>query len=139
MRRVLAAVVVSASFLVSACAAGPQVSSSHGGNASLLGVVSLPESVKDQGNACDGLSITAALAEDPNVLVGRATVRQSRGRCSYQISGLPSDAELKLNVQAPASWTCASGQAVSVAPADSLKLGNMESRNRDLNAACSAS
>ncbi|MBF5044680.1 hypothetical protein FGE12_19930 [Aggregicoccus sp. 17bor-14] len=138
MRRILVAVAVAASF-ATACASGPQVSSSRGGNATLLGVVAVPESAQGQANACDGLGITAALAEDSNILVGRAVVRQSRGRCSYQISGLPSGQELKLNVQAPASWTCANGSQVTVAPNDTVKLSNMESRNRDLSAACSAS
>ena len=139
MRRLLVAAVVAGSCLMSACASGPQVSSSRGGNASLLGVIALPESVASQDNACDGVVITASPASEENVLVGRAVVRQSKGRCSYQLSGLPTDTELKLNVQAPASWTCANGQPVSVSPTDTLKLSNMESRNRDLRAACSAS
>ncbi len=139
MRRFLAAAVVSASCFVTACASGPQVSSSHRGNATLAGVISLPESVQGQSNACDGLSVTASLAEDANILVSRATVRQSRGRCTYELAGLPTNTEIKVNVQAPESWTCANGSAVSVVPAESLKLSNFESRNRDLTAACSAS
>ncbi|HET9451823.1 MAG TPA: hypothetical protein VFO83_13105 [Aggregicoccus sp.] len=139
MRRLIAAAVVAGSCLVSACATGPQVSSTHRGNATVLGVVSVPESVQGQADACEGLSVTASLAGDANVLVSRGVVRQSRNRCTYELSGLPTDTEIKLNVQTPASWTCANGQAVSVVPADSLKLGNFESRNRDLTAACSAS
>ena len=139
MRRLFVSAAVAASALLSACASGPQVSSTHAGNATLLGVIALPESVQGQANACDGLAVTASLAQDPNVLVGRGVVRSSRNRCTYQISNLPSGKELKLNVQAPASWTCANGQPVNVAPNDTLQLSNMESRNRDLNAACSAS
>jgi hypothetical protein len=138
MRRFIAAAVVAGSALVSACASGPQVSSTHRGNATLMGVISLPESVQGQAGACDGLNVTASLAEDANVLVSRGVVRESRNRCTYELAGLPTDTEIKLNVQAPASWTCGNGQAVSVVPADSLKLGNFESRNRDLTAACSA-
>jgi hypothetical protein len=139
MRRFIAAAVVAGSALVSACASGPQVSSTHRGNATLMGVVSVPESVQGQADACEGLSITASLADKADVLVSRGVVRQSRNRCTYQLSGLPTDTEIKLNIETPASWTCGDGQAATVSPTDSLKLSNFESRNRDLSAACSAS
>lgn len=139
MRRFLVAAAVAGSFVVSACASGPQVAATPRGNATLLGVVALPESVQGQASACEGLLITASPAGEENVFLSRAVVRQSRNRCSYQLSGLPTDTDLKINVQAPASWTCANGQAVSVSPNDTVKLSNLESRNRDLQAACSAS
>jgi hypothetical protein len=139
MRRFLIAAAVAGSFVVSACASGPQVAATPRGNATLLGVVALPESVQGQAGACEGLMITASAVGEDNVLLSRAVVRQSRNRCSYEMAGLPTGTDLKVNVQAPASWTCANGQPVSVSPNDTVKLSNFESRNRDLQAACSAS
>jgi hypothetical protein len=64
-------------------------------------------------------------------------VKQSRERCLYVVSNLPSNAELQLEVRPGASWRCEDGQAPGLKPRPGmLKLHDYETATRDFRATC---
>ncbi len=106
-------------------------------NARVTGVVTLPEGLAASGNACDSLSIQAkAGAADK---LGNVSIRQSRGRCSYEISALPTQAELALVVRGGEGWACQNGSAVGFLPdAQTVTLQDHETRTQDFRGSCNA-
>jgi hypothetical protein len=134
----LSRILVTASLaLLGACATTGTLNAEqamHGGNSTITGVVALPESLRDQPEACRELKIRA---RTPNATeVGRVSVRQSRQRCAYEIRSLPSQVELTLEVQPPATWTCTSGEAAVVPAGQPTLLVNGQTLTRDLRATC---
>ncbi len=76
-------------------------------------------------------------ASEPGRPVGNLLVKQSRERCLYVLSSLPSDAELRLEVGPPTDWRCASGKVPTLQPRPgSLKLRDYETATRDFRATC---
>jgi hypothetical protein len=108
------------------------------GNASLTGVIAAPPSAVRQGStSCAGVRIHVAHVSEPSRPLGSTLVKQSRERCLYVVSNLPSEAELQLEVSPASSWRCEDGQAPSLKPRPGvLKLHDYETATRDFRATC---
>ena len=129
--------VTSSLALLGACASTGPLSAEqamHGGTSTITGVVALPDSLRDQPDACRELRIRALTPEA--VEVGRVAVRQSRQRCAYEIRALPAQMELTLDVRPPASWTCPSGEQAVVPGGQPTSLMERQTLTRDLRPTC---
>ncbi len=105
--------------------------------ATVTGVVTLPEGIANADSACRNLTIQAKAGAAASL--GNATIRQSRGRCSYQISQLPTQAELALVLSAGNGWACENGAVVAFAPdAQTVTLKDHETRTQDFRGSCGA-
>lgn len=83
---------------------------------------------------CEGLTVTA---RDGANTIAAAVVRTSRQRCSYQLSALPSDVELTLDIHTPEAWSCDSGSELKLEPAAApIKLKEREMRTADFRVRC---
>ena len=96
----------------------------------VAGVVKLPEAISDD-RPCDKIAVVAMAGSDQ---VGRSTVRQSKGRCSYELTNLPADTELQLQIKAD-GVQCSDGKALS-ASAGTLTLVGDSMRAHDFSATC---
>ena len=109
------------------------------GNASVTGIVSLPGSGFQKGeDPCEGLrvQVSHAGAQAADAL-GNVQLRQSRGRCMYQVANLPTHAELQMTVTPGAAWKCDNGATPTLTPATaSLKLHDYQAATRDFTVAC---
>lgn len=108
------------------------------GNASLTGVISAPPGTVRQGStSCAGVRIHVAHVSEPSRALGSTLVKQSRERCLYVVSNLPSEAELQLEVSLSSGWRCEDGQAPVLKPKPGvLKLHDYETATRDFRATC---
>jgi hypothetical protein len=98
----------------------------------IAGVIHLPEGV-DASDACRQLSIEAKHAGAP---VGSSQVRESRGRCSYELTHLPADVDVTLSVSVP---VCRGGNTASVAPyGEAIRLKSEETRTKDFKTTCTS-
>ena len=106
----------------------------YGGSGTLTGVIALPD---HSAQSCDDLGVRAHLAGQADNSVGKAAVRASRGRCSYSLTALPTDAAVVVEVK-PTAISCPSGSTVSLTPAAApISLKDHETRIQ-LSVACSA-
>jgi hypothetical protein len=111
------------------------------GNATIAGIVRLPESgLQQAGNPCEQLQVVVSAPGTPSVALGRSSVRTSRaGRCSFTVSGLPSNTELQVGVTAGAGLKCDNGAAPTFEPATAaLTLRNYATAARDFTLSCGA-
>jgi hypothetical protein len=109
------------------------------GNATVAGVVRLPKSGMQASDVCDQLQVTVSPASTPTNALGQADVRNSRGRCSFTVSGLPSNTDLQVGVAAGSGLKCDNGSAPTISPAPSaVKLGDYATVNRDFELSCGA-
>lgn len=108
------------------------------GNATLTGVVVPPPGTPAQGSAlCAGVTVQVAHASEPTLSLGHLLVKQSRERCLYVLSSLPSEAELQLQVLLGTDWRCQDGEAPTLTPKPGLvKLRDYETATRDFRATC---
>jgi hypothetical protein len=108
------------------------------GNASLTGVLSAAPGAVRQGNtSCAGVRVYVAHVSEPSQPLGTVMVKQSRGRCLYVVSHLPSDAELQLELSLGPTWRCEDGQTPTLTPKPgSFKLRDYETATRDFRATC---
>lgn len=108
------------------------------GNASLTGVISAPPSPVRQGStSCAGVRVHVAHVSEPSRALGSTMVKQSRERCFYVVTNLPSEAELQLEVTLSPSWRCEDGQAPVLKPEPgAVKLHDYETATRDFRATC---
>lgn len=108
------------------------------GNATLTGVVVPPGGgVRKEDTSCVGVKARVAHVSEPEHALGSLMVKQSRGRCLYVVSNLPSNAELQLTVSPGTSWRCEDEEAPSLTPAArTLKLRDYETATRDFRAVC---
>ncbi|WP_338873089.1 hypothetical protein [Myxococcus stipitatus] len=92
---------------------------SREGNATVSGVIRLPETgLAQAADACEQLHVVVAPAATPADALGKAMVKASRGnRCSFTVASIPSNTELTANVVADAGLKCQSGAAPTIAPA----------------------
>lgn len=97
----------------------------------IAGVVKLPEQLSSA-QPCDRISVVALSGD---VEVGKAFVRQSRSRCSYEITNLPTNVDVGLQVKVD-GLQCANGADVS-ASSDTVKLQDGEIKTKDLQTSCS--
>lgn len=113
---------------------------SREGNATIAGVVRLPESGLQAGDVCDQLQVVVASPSTPADALGRADVRTSRGgRCSFTVSGLPSNTDLQVGVTAGAGLKCDNGAAPTITPAPSaVNLKDYATAARDFTLSCGA-
>ena len=109
------------------------------GNASITGIVSLPGSGFQKGeDPCEGVQVqvthAGAQAADS---VGSVQLKQSRGRCLYVASSIPSNADLQVTVTPSTAWKCDNGATPALTPASvSLKLRDYQTATRDFAVAC---
>lgn len=110
------------------------------GNATVAGVVRLPESGMNTDGACDQLRVVVSSPSAPDAALGRAMVKSSRGgRCSFTVSGLPSGTDLQVGVAVDSGLKCEGGATPTITPAPSaVKLGNYATANRDFTLSCGA-
>ncbi len=136
MSRIAVAVLVLVS---TGCATTGGGGGGSGGNANIAGVVRLPESgLRQAGNPCDQLQVVVSSPSTPSIALGRVSVRTSRaGRCSFTVSGVPSNTELQVGVTAGADVKCANGAAPAFAPATApVTLQNYATATRDFTLSC---
>jgi hypothetical protein len=111
-------------------------------NGAVSGVILLPDSGAS-GLNCDQLSVFATAPDDKGATlrVGRPSVHQGQGRCSYQISDLPPALPLTIHVEPAAGVRCGNGASLAFAvqsqePTVSLK--DDEGQLRDFRPQCNA-
>ncbi|MBN8470585.1 hypothetical protein JYJ95_29100 [Corallococcus exiguus] len=110
-RIAVAALVVAATGCASSSGAA---ASGRAGNATVTGSVAYPASGL-QGDPCT--SVGVKVTEGDAVALGRGEVKQSRNnRCSYNVSALPEDKELNVELVLDAGLKCANGAAPTVSP-----------------------
>ena len=141
MRLVL---VVLCSLAVAACAhsTAPTDLGSDALSGSVSGVIVLPDSSATD-SVCTQVVVYATTANDSGgvLRVGRPSVHQGRGRCSYEIANLPPGKSLTIHVEPPAGMTCGNGASLAFATqnADAFSLKDDEARTRDFRPQCSSS
>jgi len=110
------------------------------GNASITGIVSLPGSGFQKGeDPCEGVQVQVTHA-GADASVGSVQLKQSRGRCLYVASSIPSNAELQVAVTPGTAWKCDNGATPTLTPATaSLKLRDYQTATRDFTVACGES
>lgn len=108
------------------------------GNASLTGVLSAaPSAVRQGSTSCAGVRVHVTHASEPSFPLGNVMVKQSRERCLYVVSSLPSDAELRLEVSPGSVWRCEDGQTPTLTPRPgAFKLRDYETATRDFRVTC---
>ena len=96
MRSVFAGAVAVVAVSLMGCASG---SASTGGTAMTTGTATLVGTVTpSEAGQCDNVKVS--LTDAQNLAYGsNITVRESRGRCSFEIRKIPTDMALKLNVE----------------------------------------
>ncbi|MCP3169526.1 hypothetical protein [Myxococcus qinghaiensis] len=114
---------------------------SREGNATVAGVIKLPESgLAQAGNPCDQLRVIVAHAARPSEALGHAMVKSSRGnRCSFTISGVPSNTDLQISAAAESGLKCDNGSAPAITPEPStIKMVNYGTGTKDFTVSCGA-
>jgi hypothetical protein len=103
-------------------------------NSSVTGVIVVPDA-SESSNVCNNLAVVASVGDTQ---VGRAAIRPSKGRCSYQIDNLPSDKDVTVKVQPATDLKCQDGsQMAFVSDAQgSLKLEPSQGKLLDFRAQC---
>ncbi len=128
------------SFAAAALAGGCDLSRAKAGDpnldavssSSVVGVIYLPQGLSES-DWCKRLTVEAAAQGTP---VGRTAIRESRGRCSYEVSRLPSQQEISVTVKLPA---CPSGASAHLAPPPQpLLLKDHETKTQDFRASCAS-
>lgn len=98
----------------------------------VTGVVYLPSGMSES-EWCSRVSIEP---EAEGVSVGHVSIRESRGRCSFQINNLPAERQISIRLKLPA---CPSGADASLAQAPRpLVLKDHETRTQDYRATCAS-
>ncbi|NTX10802.1 hypothetical protein HUA74_36340 [Myxococcus sp. CA051A] len=134
-------IAVAALFLAATGCATTGGAGSREGNATVAGVIRLPESgLAQAGNPCDQLRVVVAHAATPTDALGRAMVKSSRGnRCSFTISGIPSNTDLQVSTVPDASLKCDNGSVPTITPEPStIKMANYGTGTKDFTLSCGA-
>ena len=103
-------------------------------NSSVTGVIVVPDASASS-DVCRNLSVVATVGDTQ---VGRTAIRQSNGRCSYQIDNLPSDKDLTVKVQPASDLKCQDGSPMAFVTDDQapLKLEPSQGKLHDFRAQC---
>ncbi len=111
---------------------------SREGNATVAGMVRLPQSGLQAGDACDQVKVVVAPSGTPSDALGRAMVKPSRGgRCSFTVSGLPSEQDLQVGLALDGGLKCDNGATPTISPEPSpVKLRSYATVNRDFTLSC---
>jgi hypothetical protein len=109
---------------------------------SVSGVIVLPDSSGSNSN-CTQLAVYATTPDGKGGTerVGRPSVHQGQGRCSYEISNLPADVTLSIQVEPAAGMTCGNGASLAFATQnhEPFSLKDNTAVTRDFRAQCNAS
>lgn len=111
------------------------------GSGTVTGIITLAEEVGPKtGDFCAGLDVRVTPTGAPGNVLGNRTVRVSRGRCSYQVSNLPSGGEqLAFSVKPSTAWQCANGATPTLTPEPgTLQLKDYQTETRDFRVTCTA-
>ncbi|QSQ12213.1 hypothetical protein [Myxococcus landrumensis] len=137
-RIAVAALIVAAAGCATTGGAG-----SREGNATVTGVIRLPETGFTQAqDACEQIRVVVAPAANASDALGKAMVKASRGnRCSFTVAGIPSNTDIQANAVADAALKCANGAAPTIAPASAtaqptFKLSDYGTSTRDFVVSC---
>jgi hypothetical protein len=110
-------------------------------NGAVSGVIVLPDSGANALD-CTQIAVFATATDDKGatVRVGRPSVHQGQGRCSYQITDLPPALALTIHVDPPTGVRCGNGAslAFSSQTQDTISLKDDEAGLRDFHPQCSA-
>ncbi|MCE9671757.1 hypothetical protein LY474_28510 [Myxococcus stipitatus] len=128
-----------AALILAATGCATTGSGSREGNATVAGVIKLPQSGLSQADsACEQIKVIVAHPGTPTDALGHAMVKPSRGgRCSFTISGVPSNTDLQVSAAVDGSLKCESGAAPTISPEPStIKMGNYSTGTRDFTVSC---
>lgn len=137
------AIAVLSTFAIAGCAHStvPNETLTDTFTGTVSGVVVLPDSAGSNAD-CAQLAVYATTPDEKGgaLRVGRPSVHQSHGRCSYEISNLPADVPLSIHVEPPAGLSCGNGAPVAFASQNQepLSLKDNTSVTRDFRAQCNA-
>jgi hypothetical protein len=103
-------------------------------NSSVNGVIVVPDASASS-EVCNNLSAVATVGDTQ---VGRSAIRQSKGRCSYQIDNLPADKEVTVRIQLATDLKCQDGSQMAFVSDDRgpLKLEPSQGKLHDFRAQC---
>jgi len=128
-----------AALILAATGCATTGSGSREGNATVAGVIKLPQSGLSQAeSACEQIKVIVAHPGTPTDALGHAMVKPSRGgRCSFTVSGVPSNTDLQVSAVADGSLKCDSGAAPTISPEPStMQMGNYSTGTRDFTVSC---
>ena len=111
------------------------------GSGTVTGIITLADEVGPKtGDFCAGLNVKVTPTGASEDVLGNRMVKVSRGRCSYQVSNLPSGGEqLELSVTPSPAWQCDNGATPTLTPAaQALQLQDYQTATRDFQASCTA-
>ena len=129
------------SVAVAACAHNtvPNDNRSDAFTGSVTGVIVLPDAAASATD-CTQVAVYATTPDDKGAVlkVGRASVHQGSGRCSYSITDLPPGMTLTLHVEPSSGMTCGNGATLAFAAQSgaSFSLKDDEARTRDFRPQC---
>lgn len=113
-----------------------EATSMYGGSGKVVGVVALPATGLGTAAPCDALQVKATYAESGDA-VGKVVVRQSRNRCSYEVTRVPTDAAVKLEV-VPQGLQCEGGAQATASEAQVMQLQYGQTKLADFRVSCGA-
>jgi hypothetical protein len=104
------------------------------------GVIVLPDASAGD-LACTQIAVYATTTDEKGgaLRVGRPSVHQGQGRCSYEINDLPPGMPLMVHVDAPAGVRCGNGASLAFAAQsqESFSVKDNEGQTRDFRPQCS--
>ena len=121
-----------AAFLAGCASGGANLNADATNHGVIAGVVKLPSEIAD--GACDKLSLVA-MADGQQV--GRTSIRQSRGRCTYEISRVPEDTELTVQVKSD-GLSCPNGGTLAIPEGKTVRVKPGVAALYDVAATCGA-
>jgi hypothetical protein len=105
------------------------------------GVIVLPDNGAN-GLSCTQLNVFATTVDEKGATlhVGRPSVHQGQGRCSYEISNLPPSMALTIHVEPPEGVRCGNGASLAFAGQnqEAIQVNDNEGRMQDFRPQCSA-
>jgi len=104
------------------------------------GVIVLPDNGTN-GLSCTQLNVFATTVDEKGATlhVGRPSVHQGQGRCSYEISNLPPAMALTIHVEPPEGVRCGNGTSLAFAAQnqEAIQVNDNEGRMQDFRPQCS--
>jgi hypothetical protein len=103
-------------------------------NSSVNGVIVVPDASASS-EVCNNLLAVATVGDTQ---VGRAVLRHSKDRCSYQIDNLPAHKDVTVKIQPAADLKCQDGSQMAFVSDDQgpLKLEPSQGKLHDFRAQC---
>jgi hypothetical protein len=106
----------------------------------VTGVITLPDAGANGPN-CTQLNVFATAIDETGATlrVGRPSVHQGQGRCSYEITNLPPAMALTVHVEAPEGVRCGNGASLAFAAQnqEAISVKDNEGRMQDFRPQCS--